>query len=128
MFGEKNIDIYTKSDTNEEAFSYGDLQSAGETKTGSEFYYEGKKYVPRIGYHWSTSVEGLERLAKAGRINLVGKNLRYKRYLNDFPLTEITQIWDDLAGIAGIIYVVQTPNRVIERCLLMTTDPGDLGN
>ncbi|MEK6680620.1 MAG: DNA methyltransferase, partial [Nitrospirota bacterium] len=71
MFGEKNIDIYTKSDTNEEAFSYGDLQSAGETKTGSEFYYEGKKYVPRIGYHWSTSVEGLERLAKAGRINLV---------------------------------------------------------
>lgn len=126
LFWEKNLYVYSKNDENGEAFLYGDLQSAGETKTDQKFNFKGGEYLPRSGYHWSTSVEGLERLSKTGRIHLVGNNLRYKRYLKDFPLTEITHIWDDLAGIAGIIYVVQTPNRIIERCLLMTTDPGDL--
>ncbi|MGQ3685020.1 MAG: site-specific DNA-methyltransferase [Candidatus Loosdrechtia sp.] len=126
LFWEKNLDVYSKKDENEEAFFYADLQSAGETKTDQKFTFGGKEYLPRLGYHWSTSVEGLERLSKARRIHLVGNNLRYKRYLKDFPLTEITHIWDDLSGVTGNIYVVQTPNRIVERCILITTDPGDL--
>ncbi|MDO9333065.1 MAG: DNA methyltransferase, partial [Dehalococcoidales bacterium] len=126
LFWDKNVDVYTRSDEGGDSFSFGDLQSAGETKTSKKFVFEDKEYHPRPGYHWSTSVEGLQRLAIVGRIELVGNNLRYRRYAKDFPMTEITNIWGDVAGIAGNIYVVQTPTRIIERCLLMTTDPSDL--
>ena len=126
LFQQKNMDIYNNTDENDDAFSYGDLQSAGETKTDQRFVFHGKEYVSRGGYHWSTNPQGLQNLSKAGRIELVGNNLRYKRYAKDFPVTELTNIWRDISGAAGNIYVVQTPVRIIERCLLMTTDPGDL--
>jgi len=126
LFWDKNVDVYTRSDESGDSFSFGDLQSAGETKTSQKFIFKNKEYHPRPGYHWSTSVEGLQRLTIVGRIELVGNNLRYRRYARDFPMAEITNIWGDVAGIAGNIYVVQTPTRIIERCLLMTTDPGDL--
>ena len=126
LFQEKNLDVYNRKDENGHAFSFGDLQSAGETQTDQKFLFQGKEYNSRSGYHWSTNVEGLQRLSKAGRIELVGNNLRYKRYAKDFPNTELTNIWGDVAGVAGNIYVVQTSTKIIERCLLMTTDPGDL--
>ena len=88
--------------------------------------FQGKEYVSRRGYHWSTNVQGLQNLAKVGRVELVGNSLRYSRYAKDFPVTELTNIWGDIAGTAGNIYVVQTSPKVIQRCLLMTTDPGDL--
>ncbi|MDI6782895.1 MAG: site-specific DNA-methyltransferase [bacterium] len=126
IYWEKNLDVYTQKDENGDAFNYADLQSGGEVKTEQKFIFQGSEYYPRSGYHWSTTIIGLEKLSNTGRIELIGNNLRYKRFAKDFPATEITNMWDDLAGIAGTIYVVQTPNRVIERCLLMTTDPGDL--
>ena len=113
-------------DENGDAFSFGDLQSAGETQTDQRFVFQGKEYVSRKGYHWSTNPQGLQNLSKADRIELVGNNLRYKRYAKDFPVTELTNIWGDISGAAGNIYVVQTPTRIVERCVLMTTDPGDL--
>ena len=126
LFQEKNLDIYNNTDENGDAFSFGDLQSAGETQTDQRFVFQGKEYVSRRGYHWSTNPQGLQNLSKADRIQLVGNNLRYKRYAKDFPVTELTNIWGDISGAAGNIYVVQTPTRIVERCVLMTTDPGDL--
>ena len=82
--------------------------------------------------HWKTTNPiGLNRLAKAGRLLGVGTQLNYIRYLDDFPATPITNLWDD-TGSAGYsasdpkVYVVQTDAVVIQRCVLMTTDPGDL--
>ncbi len=126
LFQGKNLGIYNREDENGDAFSFGDLQSAGEIQTDQRFWFQGKEWVPRRGYHWSTNVRGLHNLSKAGRVELVGKNLRYKRYAKDFPVTELTNIWGDISGAAGNIYVVQTPTRIIERCILMTSDPGDL--
>ena len=126
LFQEKNLGVYNRTDENGDAYSFGDLQSRGETRTDQKFLFQGKEYVPRSGYHWSTNVQGLHNLSKVGRIELVGNNLRYKRYAKDFPVTELTNIWGDIAGAAGNIYVVQTSSKIIERCLLMTTDPGDL--
>lgn len=86
----------------------------------------GKEYGPSPTRHWSTTEEGIYRTGRAGRVLFTESKLRFKKYLNDFPVAPITNIWIDLMGASGLIYVVQTSERVIERCLLMTTDPGDL--
>ena len=126
IFFEKNIDVYSQVDDDDERFNYGDLQSGGESKTDRPFCYEGTNYMPRSGAHWSTHTEGLNRLYYANRIKLTRNSLRYKRYANDFPKTGIINIWSDVSGSSGNIYVVQTASKMIERCMLMTTDPGDL--
>ncbi|MCD6706813.1 MAG: site-specific DNA-methyltransferase [Thiobacillus sp.] len=86
----------------------------------------GKEYKPSSTRHWSTTEEGIYRTGRAGRVLFTESKLRFKKYLNDFPVAPIANIWTDLMGASGLIYVVQTNERVIERCLLMTTDPGDL--
>lgn len=95
-----------------------------------EFIFGGKTWRPPIGLHWKTTVEGLAKLAIAGRIFIEGNSLRYIRLLDDFPVYPINNVWGDIGGIQsrseGKIYVVQTANLAIQRCLLMTTDPGDL--
>jgi adenine-specific DNA-methyltransferase len=68
----------------------------------------------------------LDRLAQAGRVQKAGKTIRYKQYLEDFPLTEIGSIWEDTARDPENYYVVQTPTGIIRKCVLMATDPGDL--
>jgi adenine-specific DNA-methyltransferase len=71
----------------------------------------------------------MDRLSDANRLMLVGNTLRYKRYLNDFPVYLLDNVWNDTA-ISGFArkkeYVVETSTKVIERCVLMTTMPGDL--
>ena len=84
---------------------------------------------PPAGLHWKSTVDGLYRLDKSGRVFKVGRTLRYLRFLDDFSVVPFTNHWSD-TGIAGFtadrIFVVQTLPKVIERCILMTTDPGDL--
>ena len=87
---------------------------------------KGVEYRPAPTRHWSTTEDGIYRASRAGRVLTTPKKLRFKKYLADFPVAPIANIWTDLMGAAGLIYVVQTNERVIERCLLMTTDPGDL--
>jgi adenine-specific DNA-methyltransferase len=87
--------------------------------------FEGKVYVPQ-GRYWTTGEEGFKKLIAAGRIESSGKMINYKRYLDDFPAYPITSIWTEVAGSPDKVYVVQTSPAVIERCILMTTDPGDL--
>lgn len=82
-----------------------------------------------MGSNWKTTVEGMERLAAAGRIIARTNSLSYIRYLDDFPVAEIGNVWDDTGwgfDAKQKAYVVQTNVKVIQRCLLMTTDPGDL--
>ena len=87
--------------------------------------FRGANWKPSGGY-WKTGVDGFSRLIKSGRVNSGSKTLRYKRFLDDFSAYEISNVWTDVAGSVGKIYVVQTSAAVIQRCLLMTTDPGDL--
>jgi adenine-specific DNA-methyltransferase len=88
----------------------------------------GKTWRPSGTQWWKTDEERFSRLITAGRIVSSGKTLRYKRYLHDYAAFPITSVWYDTAGGVGgeKIYVVQTGTKIIERCVLMATDPGDL--
>ena len=88
----------------------------------------GRSFLPSTG-GWKTNKAGMGRLAQARRLIPVGNTLSYVRYLEDFPAFPINNFWDDTvtSGFADPkTYVVQTNTKVVERCMLMTTDPGDL--
>jgi adenine-specific DNA-methyltransferase len=93
------------------------------------FSARGQTFKPTTG-GWKTGQIGLARLDRAGRIGVRGNGVFYVRYFDDFPFIPMTNVWRDTQsgglGVESRIYVVQTNARVIERCLLMTTDPGDL--
>ena len=93
------------------------------------FTFHGHEYTPPAGLHWKTSVPGLEVLARATRVFLDGRRLRYARLIDDFGVYPLNNTWMD-TGISGFTasrtYVVETLPVVIQRCVLMTTDPGDL--
>lgn len=90
--------------------------------------FEGKTYRPGKGY-WKTGQVGFDLLKKENRLEATSGSLRYVRYYEDFPFFEIASLWSD-TGIAGFtsdkLYIVQTSQKVLQRCLLMVTDPGDL--
>jgi adenine-specific DNA-methyltransferase len=107
-------------------FRQSPLISAGYTATCFyDFEYEGKTFL-RQKYSWKTNREGMQRLIWAHRVIAPGRTPNYVRYFDDFPVMEYTNIWNDLGGATDLRYVVQTSAKVIERCLLMSTDPGDL--
>jgi len=108
------------------------LLSQGATPSGVfPFEFRGKTYRPSPGYHWKTTEEGMHRLVDANRLIPIGSWLKYKRYLRDFPLIPLDNVWLDTvpstySDVDKKIYAVQTATKVVERCILMTTDPGDL--
>lgn len=103
------------------------LMSQGETKKDNEVVLNGRKYLPGPGQHWKTTVEGIKNLYQKGRIIFSGSSIRYLRLKEDFPVTAINNIWlDTVIGSQEKQYVVQTSEKTIQRCLIMTTDPGDL--
>lgn len=103
------------------------LQSDGRSEEADyRFEFCGHEYEPNAKSHWKTSLDGLRRLADSNRIVKSGNGIRYVRYLDDFPFTELTSLWNDTYGASEMDYVVQTSTQVLERCALMTTDPGDL--
>lgn len=106
------------------------LFSAGATEKGSKPYvFEGKIFKPPPNMHWKTSKEGLDRLVQLKRLFAIGNRIEYRMYLNDFPVYPLTNIWLGLGerGFTGQkLYAVQTAADAISRCILMTTDPGDL--
>jgi adenine-specific DNA-methyltransferase len=108
-------------------FRDGDMTSlSGVDKTRYEVEFEGRKFTPHPAV-WKTSETGMIQLRIAGRLLAPGKNLRYVRFLDDFPVSALTNVWTDMSGgVSNKIYVVQTNIKAIARCLLMTTDPGDL--
>ncbi|HYM07742.1 MAG TPA: site-specific DNA-methyltransferase [Terriglobales bacterium] len=97
---------------------------------GSKYdvHLRGRTIFPKVGQWWKTDQSGMGRLQRAERLTLSGDTIRYVRYLDDYPAFPITNLWQDTGGGVGgeKTYVVQTNTKVIERCMLMTTDPGDL--
>jgi adenine-specific DNA-methyltransferase len=85
----------------------------------------GKEYLPGKG-GWKTNREGMRKLKAAKRLAGSGRSLSYVRYFDDFPAFSLTNVWTDTAGEPDRVYVVQTSRKIIQRCMLMTTDPGDL--
>ncbi|CAN5379363.1 site-specific DNA-methyltransferase [soil metagenome] len=105
------------------------LYPTGVFETGLyDFDFQGKTYSPATGRCWKSPKSGLERVRKAGRIVPYegGATLRYALRLSDYPVSPLHNIWADTAPPADKIYAVQTGHKVIERCLQMVTDPGDL--
>jgi adenine-specific DNA-methyltransferase len=109
------------------------LLSGGERKNQSlPFVYDGRGWPPGPGRSWKHTVQtvdgsvpGMQRLADARRIYVADKQLSFKRFLDDFGYVALSNWWE-LGGAPDPIYVVQTNPEIIERCMLMTTDPGDL--
>ena len=95
--------------------------------TTFEFDLHGRKLRPRKG-GWKTNLTGMNKLIKADKLFLTNNYVNYKIYFNNFPVVSLSNLWNDTMGTAeqGKVYVVQTATKVIQRCLLMTTDPGDL--
>ncbi|HRH72141.1 MAG TPA: site-specific DNA-methyltransferase [Zoogloea sp.] len=94
--------------------------------TTGEFEWGGIRYDSTQTRNWKATIPGMLRLGKANRL-IRRPGLRvYKRYFDDFPVRHSNNIWADVRGALDRQYVVQTSERVIERCMLMTTDPGDL--
>jgi adenine-specific DNA-methyltransferase len=91
--------------------------------------FKGQEWLPGQRSRWKTNEEGMQALLNAKRLDSTESGLYYVRYLDDFPVQPVANVWDDtsIAGFASDkLYVVQTSTKVIQRCLLMTTDPGDL--
>ena len=119
------------------AYRYDNLmsQSVGRDKgEGAASWFpvklQGREFKPNIRNRWKTNEEGMTRLVQARRVEVTGDSLAYVRFIDDFPAFPITNAWMDIGGIQSRsdpkIYVVQTANTAIQRCILMTTDPGDL--
>jgi adenine-specific DNA-methyltransferase len=91
-----------------------------------EIEFEGRRWQPPKKSCWKSDYEGMHRLLKANRIHPSGNTLRYVLCHSDYPVGRITNLWNDATAASQQVYVVQTNVDVVKRCILMTTDPGDL--
>ncbi len=110
-------------------FRAADMSRQGAASTPQPFSFEGKTYYPSPGRHWAASCpDGMNNLVKSKRIVSLNSVLSYKLYDSDFPLMKISNVWNDtiIGTFSEKHYVVETATKVISRCMLMTTDPGDL--
>jgi adenine-specific DNA-methyltransferase len=89
---------------------------------------DGRTHKPSLTVRWKTNEVGMARLKAAGRLEATASRLGYVRYLDDFPAVQVNNRWDDVGAsfMADKIYVVQTSQSVVQRAILMSTDPGDL--
>ncbi len=103
------------------------LESSGFTESCT-FTFElfGKQCKPFGGKSWATNREGIETLKKKNRLFLLGSSPYFKQYFTDFPYQNLDNCWNDQPSAESRFYVVQTATKFIQRCMLMTTDPGDL--
>jgi adenine-specific DNA-methyltransferase len=118
--GEVEFDIFQPSQTQS--------QSGGEAARFTVIY-NGKEFLPPLKGGWRSTPEGFARLAKAARLYDRGKTVRFRLKHSDYPYTAANNLWTDTVSTAfggGKLYVVETNPIVVQRCLLMTTDPGDL--
>ena len=116
-----------KLDSQDKVFKRLDLCASGYSES-SDFpiHFNGKTFRPTRSVSWKTNEDGINLLIKNNRLFELGSLLYYKIYLSDYPVKLLTNLWDNTRGEVNKSYVVQTATTVIQRCLLMTTDPGDL--
>ena len=126
----KNKEHLFSTEHSERLATLADLTSQGAPSAPHRpLTFEGEQFLPPSGLHWKTTIDGMEQLYQLRRIALSGRSLRYVRYLDDFPVYPINNLWQDTGTgqfTESKVYVVQTNTKVIERCILMATDPGDL--
>ncbi|MEN9642272.1 MAG: hypothetical protein RIR77_1461 [Planctomycetota bacterium] len=123
----QNVDALS---SNTRLFSHNDPTAVGSaTTTDYVLAFRGDQFRLAPNRRWRSPIDGMRRLELANRLMAMGKSLRNKRYFTDYPVFQISDWWDD-TGISGFgdkkVYVVQTATAVIERCVQMTSDPGDL--
>jgi len=105
------------------------LVSQGASSSPTPFVFNEKEYRPPSNSHWKVTVEGLQAVGEANRIQKTASSIQFRSFIDDFPVSIIHNLWTDtLTGsfLDEKLYVVQTNPKVTERCILMTTDPGDL--
>ncbi len=109
---------------------YGPLTSSGASETGTvNFQFQGRKFHPGSGNHWKVRIDGLERLSKSGLMVARKNSIAYYLFAENYPIQPITNLWEDTKwgfDASEKTYVVQTNSKVIQKCLLMASDPGDL--
>jgi adenine-specific DNA-methyltransferase len=134
LFFEKSLegDEFTLSEPDGRKYSLGDLSSQHESPTRTvPWQFKGRTWYPPKGRQWAVDpTTGLPQLAKLGRIVEFSENqLRWKKYSADYPVSKINNTWLDTqmgAFASQKIYAVQTNSKVIQRCVLMATEPGDI--
>ena len=109
-------------------FRHGPITGMGPSESDRPIEYQGRIFRPEKNRHWSTTRDGIIRAIRAGRVGATGNFLSYILFWNETP-GRLGNIWDDTQSggfVQDRLYVVQTTTKVIQRCILMTTDPGDL--
>ena len=111
-------------------FRISDLCGQGATQEKTPFHFQGREFSPTRNSHWKPNYPvGLRRIARSDRIYATANTLNYIRFFDDYPVSPLKDVWSD-TGHSGFaynkMYVVQTATSVVQRCVLMTTDPGDL--
>ena len=109
-------------------FRADNVVSPGATQSGTRAVsFQGRDFFPSPNCHWKTTWDGMNSLVRQNRIVSVGKVLAYKRFEDDFPLMPFSDVWEDtiLGTFSEKFYVVQTSTTIVERCVLMTSDPGE---
>lgn len=127
--GETIRPIDGEADKNPKRFRLVSLISPGASTKADSFVFRGQSYNAGQSSHWKVRLENLDRVARSSRIQKTKSSIQFRSYIGDFPISVRTNIWTDT--ITGSftddkVYVVQTNTKVIERCMLMATDPGDL--
>lgn len=108
-------------------FRLSDLVSSGLTPSCVfDVEFDGRTFQPGRNRSWKTNSEGMKRLIEKKRLLAPGKTLQYKTYYHDYPVSSLTNYWTDTVGELSKDYVVQTSTEIVKRCILMTSDPGDL--
>ena len=104
-----------------------DMLSSGYTPSCTfKFNFHGKDYSPKFGKSWKTNEVGFHRLSLANRLYSTTERIYYKLFFKDYPVAQLLSVWNDTRSVMQKIYCVQTDTSPIRRCILMTTDPGDL--
>jgi adenine-specific DNA-methyltransferase len=120
---------FAKANTNQRIVRYDNVSSQGASKDDEPIEFNGVKYYTPKNRHWTNGNKGTRKLIRVGRVKPFGNNLAIIRHFNDNPTTKITNVWSDTSS-GGFnedkVYVVQTTIEIVKRCILMSTDPGDL--
>jgi adenine-specific DNA-methyltransferase len=121
------IDDIQQTIGTKKVFKRSDLASSGYTPSCTfTIDFDNRSFPPVSGKSWRTTPAGVEKLKIANRLFTLGQKLYYKMYIGDFGMKSLENSWSDTIEFEKKTFVVQTTRTVIDRCLLMTTDPGDL--
>jgi adenine-specific DNA-methyltransferase len=123
----EEMEDFENTASKERIFKRSDLASSGYTPSCTfPIEFDGRTFETKRGKSWRTTPDGVTKLVAANRLFTLSAKLYYKMYVRDFGLSSLINQWDDTIEFGGRSYVVQTTPTVIQRCVLMTTDPGDL--